>query len=230
MNTNEFEISKQHSDGYYCSLSNCRSPWHSMENSLPTKCLKGTVIYVLEKFWRKCAICRCWFYFSFKMKIFTEFLMIVLRKSNVILGLDFSFKPIFHRIAHSVYQTWLVLAYEREKCTYFVELICHFFLHLLFIFLPSPCVKNVTVTLILSSKANVSNGCSMGADFVNTTRCGMICPSITFLSMSSGRGCGCNLREFQHEIIIHHLLISHCVHWVHCVRYTLHHKLVLFPK
>lgn len=64
------------------------------------------------------------------------------------------------------------------------------FVYVLFIFLPSPCVKNVTVTLMLSSKASVSNGCSMGADFVKTTRFGMICPSITFLSISSGRGCG----------------------------------------
>lgn len=65
--------------------------------------------------------------------------------------------------------------------------------YILFWFLPSPWVKNVMVTLILSSKASVSNGCSIGADFVNTTRFGMIWPSITFLSISSGRGCGCNI-------------------------------------
>lgn len=75
--------------------------------------------------------------------------------------------------------------------------------------MPSPCVKNVMVTLILSSKASVSNGCSIGADEVKTTRFGMTCPSITFLSIKSGLGCGCqkqilnrNLNVFLLNVIL----------------------------
>ena len=72
---------------------------------------------------------------------------------------------------------------------------------LLFAFLPSPWVKNVTVTLILSSNAIVSNGSSFGADAVKTTLSGMMWPSMTFLSIISGRGCGWKMNEIFNKFL-----------------------------
>lgn len=59
-----------------------------------------------------------------------------------------------------------------------------------FFCLPSPWEKNVMVTFVLSTNARDSNGCSIGAAPVKTTFRGMMWPSITFLSIMSGRGWG----------------------------------------
>lgn len=75
-------------------------------------------------------------------------------------------------VIKSVYKTTLTLIY------------------LLLRFFPLPCVKKLIVTLILSSKANVSNGSSVGAEAVKTTLSDIMWPSITFLSIISGLGCG----------------------------------------
>lgn len=72
-------------------------------------------------------------------------------------------------------------------------------IYLLLRVFPSPCVKKLIVTLILSSKANVSNGSSVGAEAVKTTLSDIMWPSITFLSIISGLGCGYKFDETNHE-------------------------------
>lgn len=87
------------------------------------------------------------------------------------------------------YSTWHTL--QGGEITFVIRINKPLTVDSLFVCLPSFWVKNVTVTFRLSSKASVEYACSKWAGAVKMTCPGMTWPSMTFLSIMSGRGGGC---------------------------------------